>query len=219
MDISNVNAATPASAATGNTLATNDVEEQFNNFLNLLTAQIKNQDPLSPLDSTQFVEQLATFTGLEQQVQTNNYLANMTSLLGEFVGAMASQWVGETVEIESSFVPVDGAPVNFTADIPAEADNAVFVVWDRNGDTLYSEQLDPSDPNWTWDGKLADGTQVPADVYQVGIEIYQDNQFVGTLAPRLITEVTQASLEDGRVRLGFENHLTGYADDVRKTGS
>lgn len=57
--------------------------EEFNTFLRLLTAQIKNQDPLAPLDSTQFVEQLATFTNLEMQAKSNQTLEEIAFLLSQ----------------------------------------------------------------------------------------------------------------------------------------
>ena len=57
--------------------------EEFNTFLRLLTAQIRNQDPLAPLDSTQFVEQLATFTNLEMQAKSNQTLEEIAFLLSQ----------------------------------------------------------------------------------------------------------------------------------------
>jgi flagellar basal-body rod modification protein FlgD len=57
------------------------VEDQFNSFIQLLTAQVQNQDPLAPMDSTQFVDQLATFSALEQQVRTNQLLEGMSGML------------------------------------------------------------------------------------------------------------------------------------------
>ncbi len=204
------------SSSSNSVFQTDEVGEQFDTFLNLLVAQIENQDPLSPLDSTQFVEQLATFTGLEQQAEANNSLTFMANLLDEFFGLAANEWIGETVEVESSFVPYTGDTVNYTANIPADAETAIFVVHDRNGNALYSEQIDPSDANWSWDGTLTDGTEAPEDVYGISIELYADGQFLGHLAPNLITEVTEASIENGELRLGFENRLTEYAKNVQK---
>ncbi len=66
---------------TDSTNSVSDVSEQFDTFLQLLTAQIENQDPLAPLDSTQFVEQLATFSGLELQATANNSLTQIAQLL------------------------------------------------------------------------------------------------------------------------------------------
>ncbi len=73
------NSATPITDASN--AANDDVSEQFDTFLKLLTAQIQNQDPLTPLDSTQFVEQLATFSGLELQAKANNSLTQIAQLL------------------------------------------------------------------------------------------------------------------------------------------
>ncbi|PHR57728.1 MAG: hypothetical protein COA43_11935 [Robiginitomaculum sp.] len=70
---------------TGTTVSTttSEASEQFDTFLTLLTAQIKNQDPLAPLDSTQFVQQLATFSGLELQATGNNTLDTIAKLLAQ----------------------------------------------------------------------------------------------------------------------------------------
>ena len=74
---SDVTAAGEASASTSTAAAQAELSEEFTQFLSLLTAQVENQDPLSPLDSTAFVEQLATFSSLEQQVQTNSLLKDI----------------------------------------------------------------------------------------------------------------------------------------------
>lgn len=70
---------TPSTAPT----SSNETAEEFETFLTLLTAQIKNQDPLAPLDSTQFVEQLATFSGLELQAESNQKLDQIMFLLSQ----------------------------------------------------------------------------------------------------------------------------------------
>lgn len=72
---------TPDTTLTSN--ASENASNEFDTFLQLLTAQIRNQDPLAPLDSTQFVEQLATFSQLELQASTNNKLDEITRLLAE----------------------------------------------------------------------------------------------------------------------------------------
>jgi flagellar basal-body rod modification protein FlgD len=71
------------------------VNEQFDTFLNLLTAQIKNQDPLAPMDSTQFVEQLATFSNLELQ-------AKNTAILEDIASMMALQLAATTTTTQES---------------------------------------------------------------------------------------------------------------------
>ena len=71
------NSAQPQRSSTGPTAP----QEELTQFLSLLTTQIQNQDPLEPLDSTGFVEQLATFSSLEQQVQTNQHLAALVEIV------------------------------------------------------------------------------------------------------------------------------------------
>jgi flagellar basal-body rod modification protein FlgD len=84
MEISAANGTGAASAAAGQ--ARSAFSEDFDTFLTLLTAQVENQDPLAPLDSTQFVEQLATFSALEQQVTTNDHLEKIAALLAATIG-------------------------------------------------------------------------------------------------------------------------------------
>lgn len=76
---------TQTEAAQSDTVA--GIGAEFDSFIRLLTAQVQNQDPLSPLDSTQFVEQLATFSALEQQVQTNTHLQSIADLVRSLNGA------------------------------------------------------------------------------------------------------------------------------------
>ena len=70
-------------ASPASTSSTSETAEQFTTFLTLLTAQIQNQDPLAPLDSTQFVGQLATFSNLELQAEGNSVLEDIAQLLAE----------------------------------------------------------------------------------------------------------------------------------------
>jgi len=71
----------PADTSASPSTTSSDAAEEFETFLTLLTAQIRNQAPLAPLDSTQFVEQLATFSGLELQAESNQKLDQITALL------------------------------------------------------------------------------------------------------------------------------------------
>ena len=96
-------------------VSTSAISEDFDTFLQLLTAQIKNQDPLAPLDSTQFVEQLATFSSLEQQVETNSTLGSIASMIGDLHSALANEWLGQDVAVSSQHVAFEGDPIEFEA--------------------------------------------------------------------------------------------------------
>ena len=86
-------ASTGASSSSNSAVSAATIGEDFDTFLQLLTAQIRNQDPLAPMDSTQFVEQLATFSSLEQQVETNKTLESIASMIGNLVTSDGRTWV------------------------------------------------------------------------------------------------------------------------------
>lgn len=219
MDITTLN--TPQNSAASSqreeALSQTDFGSEFDTFLTLLTAQIKNQDPLAPLDSTQFVEQLATFSSLEQQVRGNQLLENIAGTISQLGANAASDWVGKTVEVQSSYVPFGGKPVSFNADIPANIDKAVLHIEDSEGTLIKTHDLTLNEPPWVWDGSDNDGSVAQNGLYQIRVDLFQQGEFSGSLAPRLISDVTQASMENGKIRLGLENHLSAFAENVRKS--
>ena len=215
-DIPPISTGTTSTTATGQSLQA-DIGEEFNSFIQLLTAQVQNQDPLSPLDSTQFVEQLATFSALEQQVQSNESLQQIAALVGDLNALAASQWLGEQVTVQSSWVPFSGEPVEFEVDKPQTANRAVLTVRDTNGDVAWSETLDIADDRYVWNGQLSSGGTAPNDsIYQVSVDFYSNNDFAGSAAPRLVTTVTDVATENGKLRLGTAMKLSADAETVRR---
>lgn len=203
----------------GNATATpQNFGKEFTSFIQLLTAQVRNQDPLSPMDSTQFVEQLATFSTLEQQVRSNDSLESIAAMIGDLHAIIASDWLGQKISVESSWVPYGGSEVEFTADIPDAAERAVLSVRNADGEVVHTRTLKSKDDTYTWDGKL-DGTREEAadGIYQFSIDLFdEDGGYLGTMAPRIITTVTDVSTEDGETVLGTESHLTTDVSNARK---
>lgn len=191
--------------------------EEFMSFIQLLTAQVRNQDPLSPMDSTQFVEQLATFSNLEQQVVGNQTLEGIATMIGDLHSMLASEWLGQRVSVETSWVPYSGEAVDFEFDLPDGVDKAVLAVLDTDGEAVWSEDLDLSQDAYKWDGDTLTG-QKPANdtLFEFGISLYQDGQYVGTVAPRIFTEVTDVASENGTMRVGTTSRLSADMSDVRK---
>ena len=170
------------------------------------------------MDSTQFVEQLATFSTLEQQVRSNDSLESIAAMIGDLHAIIASDWLGQKISVESSWVPYGGSEVEFTADIPDAADRAVLSVRNTDGDVVHTRSLKSKDDTYTWDGKL-DGTgEEAADgIYQFSIDLFdEEGGYLGTMAPRIITTVTDVSTEDGETVLGTESHLTTDVSNARK---
>lgn len=193
--------------------------EEFNSFIKLLTAQVRNQDPLSPMDSTQFVEQLATFSTLEQQVRGNESLESIATMMNDLHAIIASEWLGQTVSVESSWLPYQGDPVEFTFDVPDGIDKAVLTIRDTDGEVVWTQTLDPSDESQSWEGQTQDGSELPADsLLQFGIDLYRGAEYAGTVAPRIITTVTNVATEQGEMRIGTSAQVSSDIGGVRKVG-
>ncbi len=146
-----------AGGASGTTAATND----FDTFLTLLTAQIRNQDPLEPADSTEYTAQLATFSNVEQSIRTNTLLEQMVTRLDTQQVTAASDYIGMEVR-HSGPVSYDGSPIELVPQINPTADRAELVVTDDTGTEIARSPVDPDAETLVWpapglDGDFEDG--------------------------------------------------------------
>ncbi|MEM7329978.1 MAG: flagellar hook capping FlgD N-terminal domain-containing protein [Pseudomonadota bacterium] len=205
---------TPASTSA---VSASTISEDFDTFLQLLTAQIRNQDPLAPLDSTQFVEQLATFSSLEQQVETNQTLGNIASMIGDLHSALASEWLGQDVAVASKHVAFEGEPVEFEVNPAYKFDEAVLTVTDANKQIVWQEKLDPDQQRHAWNGTALDSAS-PASkgVYEMQVDLFANGQALATTQAEIISKVTTLANENGQLKLGTNNYLTTDLNSVRK---
>lgn len=185
------------------------IGSEYNSFIKLLTAQVRNQDPMSPMDSTQFVEQLATFSSLEQLVNSNKALANIASMISDLNGLMASQWLGEDVTFASSFMPFTGSPATFSYEAPQGTTKSTLTVKDANGNAVWAETLAADQTVFSWNGQQTNGETAAKDkMYEFVIDYYEDNTFKGTAVPNVITKVTDILSSGGTLQLGTAAGLT-----------
>ncbi len=209
--------ATNTTSTSSTAINTSGIGEEFNNFLQLLTAQIKNQDPLSPLDSTQFVEQLATFSSLEQQVKTNVSLEGIASMIGDLHAIVANDWLGQEVAVASKHVAYEGKPVEFEVNPSLAHDQAVLTVTDSQNNVVWQEALDPSTDRYTWDGDIANqNAKAASGVYQFQLDLFKGGQPIAQTDAEFITKVTALGSENGKLVLGTDNYLTGDLATTRK---
>ncbi|MEL6826509.1 MAG: flagellar hook capping FlgD N-terminal domain-containing protein [Pseudomonadota bacterium] len=199
---------------------TDTFSEDFDAFLQLLTAQIQNQDPLQPLESTQFVEQLATFSSLEQQVKTNGTLENIASMISDLHSAQANEWLGQEVAVSSQYVAYEGEPVEFEINPAFNYDEAILTVTDSSNQVIWQEALDASADRYTWNGETSDSTQPAGQgVYEFQIDLFANGQPLASTQAEIISKVTTLANEGGQLKLGTNNYLTTDLDGVRKTSS
>jgi flagellar basal-body rod modification protein FlgD len=101
----------------------------FNSFLKLLTAQLRNQDPLQPLDATEFVAQLASFSTVEQLVEVNAQLEAQAERFEAGLGAAYAGWIGRQVSAIDGRFPASGGPESFRIPPIAGAGSVEAVVF------------------------------------------------------------------------------------------
>ncbi len=164
-------AATTAPSTTANTNnPLGSLTANMNDFLQLLMTQLKNQDPTTPMDSTQFTGQLVQFASVEQQVNTNTGIQTLIQLAQSNNVLQSSSLIGKTVTATSSQISVQGGTGSIQFNTPA-AEPVTITVTDSTGATLAQTSLtSTAGANaWTWDGKDSTGQQRPDGAYTVTV--------------------------------------------------
>jgi flagellar basal-body rod modification protein FlgD len=159
--------ATSASSSSGGALSGATLANNFQTFLTLLTTQLQNQNPLDPLDTNQFTQQLVQFASVEQQLRQNDQLATLVNLEKTAQSTAALSYVGYTAVVDGSKAPFDGTnAAAWTLKVPNDT-NATITITNSTGQTVFSGSyaLQKGNPTFTWDGKGNDGTQWPAGNY------------------------------------------------------
>lgn len=191
-----------APAIKGEKSAAATAASDFQAFLKLLTAQLKHQDPLSPLESTQFVQQLATFSAVEQQIETNKLLKDLAAGMNQSGLETATLWIGKDVETEALDVRYAGSPLSFS--LPAGASGDI-VVRNVSGDIVFRQPVAAGQSEFVWEGKKTDGTDAPFADYLVQIEKTDDNGAITATPVNAVARVMEARLVNGGVYLILDN--------------
>lgn len=187
------------------------ISSDFQMFLKMLTTQMKNQDPLNPMESTEFATQLATFSGVEQQQRTNQLLEGMVGQGGMTGLAGLSTMIGMEVETPSP-ANFAGHPLTLRATIPAAAASAELVVTGADGAEVSRMPWNPQDAEVTWAGMSGNGMPFASGRYNLSL-LVTDLQGEQTTLPvssfAKVTEVRQAADGSGILVLegGIEVNL------------
>lgn len=154
-----------SSSSTTSSTATTGIADNFQTFLTLLTTQLQNQNPLDPLDTNQFTQQLVQFAGVEQQLKSNDQLKSLIDIEKSAQATQALVYVGNTVAVDGSKAQFDtSATWNFQS---AKDAAATITITNSTGQTAYSGNFTLSQGNssFVWDGKGNDGVQWPPGTY------------------------------------------------------
>jgi flagellar basal-body rod modification protein FlgD len=156
-----------ASAAAANSLASQQIAGNFQSFLTLLTTQLQNQNPLDPLDTNQFTQQLVEFAGVQQQLNTNDSLATLVSLQQATQSTQALGFVGKTAVVNGNTAALSNSSATWQLSIPSNS-NVDITIASSTGQTVYTGSYSVAAGNnqpFTWNGQGNDGTQWPNGSY------------------------------------------------------
>ncbi|TCP39120.1 flagellar hook capping FlgD N-terminal domain-containing protein [Rhodovulum marinum] len=205
--------ATTATAAAETKTGNAAISSDFETFLKMLTVQMTNQDPLNPIESSDYAVQLATFSGVEQQVQTNDLLKTLTETLG---GAGLSQY-GDWVGMEGrAKVPAvfDGSPITVLPKPSTEADAAQLVVRDANGTEVQRQSIGTSAAAIEWTGTGVNGAALAEGTYSFVVESFLDGARIAESAAEVYVPITEVRSDASGVTLVFEGGGEASASSV-----
>lgn len=175
----------------------------FHTFLTLLTAQMRNQDPLKPMDSTEFVAQLASFSSVEQQIETNSKLSELLGVYSNSPTESLTDWLGKEVRHEGA-ASFSGEPINIDVTVNPAADSARLVVRDENAGIVFIQPIDPRATSAVWSGGETSGGTAPEGRYRFEVESYSNGDLIDARAGSVFDLVAEVRADQGDTILMFE---------------
>jgi flagellar basal-body rod modification protein FlgD len=195
--------AAPVSAPNANYASSNTststssgIADNFQTFLTLLTTQLQNQNPLDPLDTNQFTQQLVQFAGVEQQLKSNDALASLVKLQTTAQATQALNFVGATAVVDGATTKLASGKATWGFNVPKDSTVAVSIT-NATGQTVYSGNfaMKAGDhQSFVWDGKGNDGTQWPDGTYKLTAVGKDSTGNAVTVSTEIVGQVDSADL-------------------------
>lgn len=213
MDVNAPSFAPPASISGGNVQAGPVISSDFETFLKMLTAQARYQDPLQPIDSTEYAAQLAQFSMVEQQVKSNDLLTALAGQLGTGNLAQVAGWIGMEA-LTTAPVAFDGAPIELLPNPAAVADEVFLIARDAQGNEVQRLPLPKSAEPVSWAGVSDDGEPFGSGVYSFDIESRANGEVILVEPAQSYARITEARLQGGEAVLVLQGGSAIRASDV-----
>lgn len=172
-------------------------------FLTLLTTQLKYQDPLSPMDSTEFTAQLAQFAGVEQSIQTNKNLESLIGLTQATQISTGVSYIGRTIEADTNVGSLVDGRAEFLYNLPKAAATSVITIRDTQGNVVYTAAAETSagSHNFVWDGKDTNGNQLPDGAYALSVAAKDSAEEPISVVTHMLGRVDGVVTADGSINV------------------
>ena len=186
---------TTSTSSTSSSLNNTEIASNFTQFLQLLTTQLQNQDPLSPMDTNQFTQQLFEFAQVEQQLKSNDSLSTLVSLQQTAQATSALSLVGATVVVNGATVQMKNSSATWSLNASKPA-TATISIADSTGQTVYTGKytVNSGANTFTWDGRGNDGKLWPDGSYTLTSTAVDANGQSTTLSTQVQATVDSVDL-------------------------
>jgi len=156
---------------TSSALSRARLSDNFDTFLSLLTAQLANQDPLNPVDSAAFTQQLVQYSQVEQQIATNDKLASLLNQSAAAGSAAAVSFIGKTAVFTSDVARLSEGAASWNYDITGAVGTANISIRDSAGREVHSENVVAANgvKTFEWDGRDLSGRAMADGPYRIVI--------------------------------------------------
>ena len=208
------NPAAATSGAAANSDAMAQLSGNFNTFLTLLTSQLKNQDPTSPMDSSTFTQQLVMYSQVEQQIGTNT---NLKTLIGQGttqLGAYATSYLGKAVSVTNGNASLSSGSAAWTYSLATTASSNTLTVTDANDKVVYSGNGATASGNhqFNWDGKDNNGNQLADGTYKLTVSAKASDGSAVTAQVASAGVVSEIDMTSGTPQLMVGGMKIGLGD-------
>ena len=191
--------ATSSGVAGASSQALSDLSGNLDNFLTILTTQLQFQDPLSPLDTHEFTNQLVLFSSVEQQVQQNKKLESLVTLQQNSVALGSVDYIGKVIETNGNTTQLENSVAKTTYFLPKNALTTRLNISDPSGDVILTRDLPTTAGihTFVWDGLNGQGIQQPDGAYTFSITAKDTSDDLISHDQTVFGTVTGVQFENG----------------------
>jgi flagellar basal-body rod modification protein FlgD len=215
------NPASSTAGAVSSAINNGTIAGNFTTFLQLLTTQLKNQNPLDPLDTNQFTQQLVEFAQVEQQLKSNDQLSTLVSLQQSAQATSALGLVGATVVVNGQTAQLANGSANWTLSA-TKPTTATISIADSTGQTAYTGKfsVNAGSQPFTWNGQGNDGKMWPAGNYTLTATGVDANGQPSVISTQVQAPVDSVDLSQNPPLLSIngQNYLMSQIQKIVRSG-
>ncbi|MBE6453021.1 MAG: flagellar hook assembly protein FlgD [Alphaproteobacteria bacterium] len=189
----------------------------MNTFLTLLTTQLKYQDPMDPMDTAEFTNQLVQYSSVEQAIQTNSKLDTLLNLTISNLGAQAISYIGKTAQVLGDVMPLEGGKAKATYTLSKDVLSTTITVKDMSGKVVYTEEgnVISGTHEFVWNGKDSNGNQLEDGAYQIIVSPKVGNgDASASVTTTVFGRVSGVASDDNGVYIGLGDAVTANLSDI-----